>query len=396
MILLGIDGGASKISAWEVLFDKEHNSFSLGTLNIVREYRHYDEFIQSFTPVELSCQLSEMNRYIELTQDELVQGEVYISACADVITEFAAKNKDKKLLVGIGMPGLKSKDKRGIVALANGPRMPLYAERVEQKLEERGIKLVSKIAVLGSDADYCGIGEEYAVEGEFKNCTNAYYLGGGTGIADAIKLKGKVMPFDEVKEWIAKTWEMKADSGLSLERYTSVSGIQFIYSQYSGINVEELNNRSVFPPQILNAAYNGDKNSIDTYNDISRNLAKLIFERITTLFFGWQNHFEFINPDKPKLLCDHPYKGTFFDKIIIGQRLGDLMKESRGSGVLYDKVIDYLTEFVNNINDIQFKKHYLKERNFNQELIFFSSLREAPAIGAGIDAYFNKFKKINV
>jgi predicted NBD/HSP70 family sugar kinase len=333
-----------------------------------------------------------MNGHIELTQDELVQGEVYISACADVITEFAAKNKGKKLLVGIGMPGLKSKDKRGIVALANGPRMPLYAERVEQKLEERGIKLFSKIAVLGSDADYCGIGEEFAGEGEFKNCTNAYYLGGGTGIADAIKLNGKVIPFDEVKEWIAKTWEMIADSGLSLERYTSVSGIQFIYSRYSGILVEELNNKSVFPPQILDSAYNGDSNSLDTYNDISRNLSKLIFERITTLFFGWQNHFEFINPNKPKLICDHPFKGTFLDKIIIGQRLGELMKASKGSGILYDKVIDHLTELVKKTNDIQFKNHYLKEGNFNYKLIFFSNLREAPAIGAGIDAYFNKYK----
>ncbi len=392
MILIGIDGGATKISAWEVVHNKSDRTFSLGKLNVVREYRHYDEFIQSFKPVELSVQLSEMHSNIELTQDEMVQGEVYIRACADVIAEFAAKNKDKKLLVGIGMPGLKSQDKRGIIALANGPRMPFYADRVEQKLEQSGIKLFSKIAVLGSDADYCGIGEEFAGAGEFKNCANAYYLGGGTGIADAIKLNSRLLPFDEIKDWLAKTWEMKADSGLSLERYTSASGIQDIYSRYSGIPVEELNNRSVFPPQILDSAQHGDRKSLETYNEISMNLAKLIFERITTLFFGWQDHFAFINPNRPKPLREHQYKGTLFDKIIIGQRLGDLMKVSKGSGVLYDKVIEYLTEFIKKTNDKQFRKYYLNEEKFNEKLIFFSRLREAPALGAGIDAFLHKFK----
>ena len=95
MILIGIDGGATKINAWEVLFNKKENTFELGSQNIIKEYRHYDEYIQSFKPVELSVQLNEMTGDIELTQDELVQGEVYIRACADVITEFAFNSLNK-------------------------------------------------------------------------------------------------------------------------------------------------------------------------------------------------------------------------------------------------------------------------------------------------------------
>lgn len=392
MILIGIDGGATKISAWEVLFDKKENTFSLGNQNIIKEYRHYDEYIQAFKPVELSVQLGEMTGDIELTQDELVQGEVYIRACADVITEFAFKNKDKKILAGIGMPGLKTTDKRGIVALANGPRMPHFAERVEQKLEERGVRLFSKIAVLGSDADYCGIGEEYSDIGQFRDCKNAYYLGGGTGVADAIKLNGKLYPFDEIKDWIPKTWEMKSSSGLSLERYTSASGIQFLYSQKCGKSVEELNNRSIFPPQIFKIAIDGDKNAIDTLQEVSFNIARLLFERMTTLYFGWQNHFEFINPNKANPNTEHEFKGSLFDKLIIGQRLGDLMQMSKGTGILFDTVISHLTEFVLKSTNSEFIDHYIVENKFDESLIHFSALREAPAIGAGIDAYIRKFK----
>ncbi|MBK7096081.1 MAG: hypothetical protein IPH57_13920 [Saprospiraceae bacterium] len=96
MVLIGIDGGATKISAWEIIYDKKNNTFSLGSTNVVREYRHYDEYIQDFSPVGLSVQLAEMNGEIDLTQDEMVQGEVYMNACTDVITELAAKHRDKK------------------------------------------------------------------------------------------------------------------------------------------------------------------------------------------------------------------------------------------------------------------------------------------------------------
>lgn len=391
MVLIGIDGGATKISAWEIIYDKKNNTFSLGSTNVFREYRHYDEFIQDFSPVELSVQLAEMNGDIGLTQDEMVQGEVYMNACTDVITELAAKHRDKKILIGIGMPGLKTADKRGIAALANGPRMPYFANVVESKLKERGIKLYDKVAKLGSDADYCGIGEEYAEKGEFKNCKNAYYLGGGTGIADAIKLKGRLIPFDEIKDWIAKTWELKSEDGLSLERYTSASGIQFIFSLNSGLTIEKLNEKRIFPPQILEAALNNDINAINTLKQISKNLAQLIFERITTVYFGWNHHFEFINPNRQALESEHPYKGTLFDKIIIGQRLGDLLMESIGTGILFDEMIELLMEMTKGIADINFKKHYLTDNIFNKDLICFSNLREAPAIGAGIDAYLTKF-----
>ena len=96
--------------------------------------------------------------------------------------------------------------------------------------------------------DYCGIGELYASDGSFQNTRNAYYLGGGTGAADALLLRGKLVPFDRIKPWMAKTWELKNHQELSLERFASASGFQFLYSVHSNIPIERLNADNIFPP----------------------------------------------------------------------------------------------------------------------------------------------------
>ena len=393
IFLIGIDGGATKISGWQILINDKTGTFSSSDNNIAREYRDYPGFNPDFKPLDLQIQLAEMHQDIKLTDDEIAQSDAYMTACADVITDFFKISGGRKLLVGIGMPGLKTQDKRGIAALANGPRMPYFAREVENKLKNKGVELFSPVAMLGSDADYCGVGEEFAENGQFRSSVNAYYLGGGTGIADAIKLNGKLIAFDQIKDWIAKTWEMKTDIGLSLERFTSASGIQYIYSKNSGIPVEKLNEKGIFPPHILKYAIDKNLFAIISLNEVSHNLAKLIFERITTIYFGWQDHFGFINPNRTPLESNHEYKGILLDKIIIGQRLGDLVQESIGTGILFEKIIHVLTELTIEIEDVNFKKHYLSESKFNKDLIYISNLREAPAIGAGIDAYLTKFDK---
>jgi len=389
ILLLGIDGGATKINGWIIDHNSESNSFALGNKNIQKKYKDYKGFDPGFTPINIHTQLAEMNSKINLTSEEIIQGQSYINAAVDVITELTKIEPDKKVLIGFGMPGLKSTNKRGIVALANGPRMPLFAEKIEQKLIKNGVSLQKPISHLGSDADYCGIGEEYASEGLFKNVSNSYYIGGGTGVADALKLNDALLPFDKIKECIAKAWEMKSESGLSLERYASASGIQFIYSKYSGITVEELNNREIYPPQILKLAISNNKHALQTINDVSKNISKLIFERITTLYFGWKDVFTFVNPNKPKLKTNHSYIGTLLDRIIVGQRLGDLLQESKSSVLLWNQILDKLSELTNETTDKAFKKHYLNNGIFKENLIQISKLREAPVIGAGVDAYLH-------
>jgi len=232
--LIGIDGGATKASGF-VANINEAGDFSLTELHAEASYSDMEGFNPSFQPVPVTDQLEQRrDNNIRITPEEAKQGATYTAACAKIITELAnAAGSSIPVLIGIGMPGLKTECGRGISAIANGPRMLNYAGDIEQALQKNGIELLAPIAHLGSDADYCGIGEEYAAEGSFRSVYDAYYLGGGTGTADALKLEGRLVPFDHVKDWIAKSWEMKNDKDLALERYASASGLQFLYAQKS-------------------------------------------------------------------------------------------------------------------------------------------------------------------
>ena len=294
-IIIGIDGGATKVSGWIIEYSPKSRHFHLTDINIQKKYSDYPDFNPAYKPVDIKTQLEEMNSEVFLTEEEVSQGNIYMTAASDVIIELIRNFPDKNAMVGIGMPGLKTNDRRGIIALLNGPRMPEYSRYIESRLFEANISLLSPIAHLGSDADYCGLGEEYSENGLFKDVKNAYYLGGGTGVADAMKLNGNLVPFDHAKSWISKAWEMKSDKELSLERYASSSGIQFIYSSYSHIPVEELNKNEIYPPQILGKALQNDVAARATINDISHYIAKLLFERINTIYSGWDDFFSFVN-----------------------------------------------------------------------------------------------------
>lgn len=391
ILIVGIDGGATKVSGWTAV-RKENGTFELGDLNVQKKYSEYEYYDPEFTPVDIKTQLKEMDEGIHLTAEEKKQGLAYMYATADVIEELVKSNPGLDVLIGIGMPGLKTKDRRGISALANGPRMPEYSNVIENRLILKNIKLASPVHHLGSDADYCGLGEEYSSDGQFRPVENSYYLGGGTGVADALKLHGQLIPFDAIKPWMAKAWEMKADSGKSMERYCSAAGIQSIYSEYSGIPVPELNEKEIYAPQIMEKALAGDEGAIKTMGDVSHYLAELLFERISTIFNGTLGHFEFVNPARARLIPQHPYKGTLLDYIIIGQRLGDYLQESNGKGILWEPMLDHLKELIlkNEVLTKEFKEHYLNKNTFNKKRIVLSKLREAPAMGAAVDAWLSR------
>lgn len=387
-LLIGVDGGASKVSAWKIIYNRQDETFSLGNANSTKAYREIIGYVPNYKPVELNVQLSERNAEIMPGSDEKQQAGVYVEACAQAVFDLTEKTGNKNVLIGIGMPGLKTADKRGIEVVANGPRMVNYAENLESRLKELGVNLASKIDHLGSDADYCGIGENYSAEGLFRTASNAYYLGGGTGVADAMKIEGELITFDEAKPWIAKTWEMKSENGVSLELLTSVSGIQKTYAGFANVSIEELNKQGLFPLQMAERAYKGEQAALYTFKVVNDNLAKLLYERLVTLNQGWKNLFDFVNPNRPKPDAKHKFCGKVFDLLIIGQRLGDLFEDQYGSEVVRKPVLQMLDELIQKspylTNEV--KKHY---QNLNQ-IVKISKLREAPALGAGVDAFLSK------
>ena len=387
-LLIGIDGGATKVSGCQVIVNEKDNSFLLGQEHAKRSYSEIPGYVQNFKPIELAIQLAEKEAAeINPTDDEQQQAAVYIEACARVVEELVEKSNQRKLLIGLGMPGLKTNDKRGIAMIANGPRMINFTDQLEKRLAIRDIKFIQPIQKLGSDADYCGIGENYSKDGLFHDVENAYYLGGGTGAADAMKLDGKLMPFDEIKEWVAKSWEMQNEAGRSLEQFASAGGMQSIYAEFAGKSIAYLNEANIYPLQIAEMAGNGDSVAKKTFTLIAENLALLLFERITTLFAGWQDLFSFINPNRTPLQKYHPRHGYLFQRIVIGQRLGELFDSKTGLIILKKPVFNKLELLIqqSTILDNLAKNHY---QNLDG-IIQVSSLRAAPALGAGIDAFMS-------
>jgi len=381
--IIGLDGGATKVSGWQI--EQTSKGFVLGSNHSEKTYSKFSSFDSEFTPVDIQTQLNEVKSSISLTEAEKQQGQAFIDAFVDTISEL---NTGTPMLIGIGMPGLKTDDKRGISAMANGPRMPTFCNDLEQALSEIGIKLNSSIHRLGSDADYCGFGEEYSNDGLFKSVTNSYYLGGGTGTADALKLNGKLLPFNETKSWLLKSWEMKNIDGIALERFASASGIQTIYSQYSGQSIKSLNTNYIFPNIILERAIQKEEAALNTFSDISLNLAELLFERIETIYSGWKEPFGLINPNREPPSSNHPFLKIILDRLIIGQRLGAILEASKGSGIFWEPLVYHIGNLINKSNrlDSIAKAAYLNIDKLNSNLIHVSLLRDAPALGAGIDA----------
>ncbi|RMF08653.1 MAG: hypothetical protein D6762_05205, partial [Candidatus Neomarinimicrobiota bacterium] len=230
-VLIGIDGGATKISGAGIRRDPRTGQFTFRSEPVEIPLASTDSFSPEFKPVDLQSQLQDLSRgEFHLTEAEIRQGTAFVEATRQVIRSCVPGDSSPPILVGIGLPGLKTADRRGISAMANGPRMPEFCADLERLLRRDSISLLAPIHHLGSDADYCGLGEEYAEEGAFTGWEHAYYLGGGTGAADALKLKGVLLPLDATKDWLAKTWELQSPEGLSMERFASAGGIQAVYA----------------------------------------------------------------------------------------------------------------------------------------------------------------------
>ena len=385
--IIGIDGGGTKVIAG--IIEKHQDVFYLNKFSSNRYYLENPDFDIGFSPVSMGNQLRELKaNEIKPTTAEIAQSKPIINSFRDVILELKINSP---VLIGIGMVGLKTSDNRGIGAIANGPRMPKFCAHLEQLLQDANIGLKYPIRQLGSDADYCGIGEEYGDGGMFKDVQNAYYLGGGTGAADALKLNGKLIPFDDAKSWIAKTWEIKNDQNISLETYASVGGIQSLYSNYAKIPLKKLQKDSVYADIIFSKALENEEAALLTFTGVSTYMAKLIFERLETIYSGWQNQYEFLDPDHEDLKANHPYQKTLLDRIIIGQRLGKLLDKSRESALLWNP---FRKNLYNNIErsdslTLEAKDHYLDGNNISQNLIMISQLDHAPVLGAGIAATHN-------
>tara|TARA_B100000700_G_scaffold151286_2_gene168034 strand:+ start:7382 stop:8566 length:1185 start_codon:yes stop_codon:yes gene_type:complete len=386
-IIIGIDGGGSKVSAG-IIESKDISTFTIKSLS-QQYYNERSEFNSDFSPVAMDIQLNEYNtEEYNVTNDEVLQGKAIIESFHNSIINL---NIDKPILMGIGMVGLKTKDLRGIGAIANGPRIPNFCIQLEDALHKSNIHLHKPIQYIGSDADNCGIGEEYGKDGLFKDIQNGYYIGGGTGTADALKLKNELIPFDSISSWIAKSWEILNENNISMEQYTSLKGIQSIYSNYSEIPINELCNESIYANEIFSRALKNEQAALLTCADITKYMSTLIVERVETIFSGWQNKFGLLNPKHSLLINNHPYKNNLLERIIIGQGLGKLFHLSKNTPLLWDPLHNNIYDMIqkSRVLPSEAKKFLFENGTLKKGFIMTSNLDNSALLGAGVTAIYS-------
>jgi len=389
IILLGIDGGASKVLVHKVDILTNPMRFVALKPFIEVTYASSPYYHEKFKPIVLTRQIKEHNAGtpIQQAKGEARQEEAILESFSKAIRAILGENVTEEVIIGLGLPGLKTPDKRGISAMANGPRMPEFLNKLEKALKREGYKTLSPIHAIGSDADYCGLGEQWGDAGGMRGVQSAYYFGVGTGIADAMLIDGLLLPFDQCRSWIAKTWEMKANEEESYENLLSAKGIQTCYGKLVGMDQEQLNEAEIYPWQIYERALDSEEAAVQIVKQTAQALSDLFYHRIRTLAVGApETH---LLDAGRSLETEHEHLGKVFERIVVGQRLGDIWEFKNFEPLLLDPVNERLGRLIHS-SDLpqEIKAEYLTKTNrLRDDLITHSELRHAPALGAAVDAY---------
>ena len=291
--ILGIDCGGTKVMAQSVTYNSRTGLVSPDEFQLEVNYSDSPKWNSKFIPVHLDLQRQEFSEgNIYLTQPEIDQGNVIVETIQNIIS------KSESDSIGLCFPGIKND--RGVVIMANGPRIPDLLERIQG------------IGSIPHDSDCCVLGEWKSTIGKLQNCDNAVYIGGGTGIADGIILKGKMIDFN-ARDDVKRSWELKIPPGETIEFCLS-------------------------PKWMIHQWNLSQREKVETLDQLSQNQnANTIFEKAAEAFsLLVQNRTQFFKANHAKI-----------EKIVIGQRLGIFMANSKLISLLEsntDIPLDYSTD----------------------------------------------------
>ncbi|MDZ4773571.1 MAG: hypothetical protein SGI72_10600 [Planctomycetota bacterium] len=343
-LLVGVDGGATEVKAHAIV----EVDGALTTSHAHAGFRY--ERVDGFAPVDLSRQLDERARgEVRCCALEHAQGERWIEAFANAIESVAACASTAQLQVGICAPGLKTLDARGLAVVKNGPRIVDFVDRLEARLVRTGLVLARPIPELVGDGVACGLGEQASAQGGLRAVSNAYYVGGGTGIAECFVLEGRVVSLDEVADIARKAWSMTSSLGHDFESSVSARGLNARFVELGGradvMPETTLANRddAAWPTKHASgddrvAARTDESAAARAFAECAAMLAELVNLRVEEM---------------------RRARGITLERVVVGQRLGALFAEPR--------MRSYLLEPAERVCSIP---------------IHPSTLRASPAIGA--------------
>ena len=272
--IIGIDCGATKIMAQSCIYSAESQLISPSNFHFEQRYAENPDWDPNYKPMSLAQQQHEFhNSNITLNNAELKQSKVIIKTIQKVISDSKSK------MIGLCFPGIKNQF--GIVIMANGPRIPnLYSQ-------------IPEIDIAYSDSECCVLGESKSNIGQIKQGENIIYIGGGTGIADGIILKNKIINFNTRSD-LKRSWELMLDDGKSIESHLAPQSM--------------INNWNQKKKQKLK--YLDDLLSLD-------NNSSIIDKAVDAFNILINDRIKFFNNNNAKI-----------DAIIIGQRLGQILHKN--------------------------------------------------------------------
>ena len=290
-LLLGIDGGATKVLAQTSTIDPRSSLIIPKEEHHESNYRDSLGFDSGFIPIDLAQQKKEAkeNNY-SFSDQEINQSSSVIETIVKVILSSV---KEKKITqVGLCFPGIKTSDYDGISIMANGPRNINMLSMINKMLKPKLDNSIS-IKTIYDDSECCVIGEWKSSIGKLRDCKNAIYIGGGTGIADGIILNNKIVGRD-----IEKSWELIMPNGESVEQCLSLGGMLNQWNKEKEKSIKAI-------ISLFDHAISGDNFANNIIEKAAKAFAFLIDKRIE--FFQSHN-------TKP-------------EKIVIGQRLGNIVSD---------------------------------------------------------------------
>ena len=197
----------------------------------------------------------------------------------------------------------------------------------------------------------------------------AYYIGGGTGLAEALLINGEVTALDRVEGWFPKAHSMLDTLSETFEDELSMFAINSRYAEAVGARMPL--SRGSFPEDRAP----DDERAAEHLRAAGHALARLIARRLVALEARGSDESEFPGPIR-------------MQRIVLGARLGLLWRDERSRPHFVGEATRHLEELFTQAAGRGFPaaNYRTSGGKLQADLIVPSVLRAAPAIGAGAQA----------
>jgi len=300
-MLVGVDGGATSVRA-HVVAERGGLLVEVGAAASLDHAELRPADLSDFAPVALEVQRAEHARgAIEPTREEQAESARRARGVARVVAQAlrAASGRDGpwRARVGLCWPGLKDAAGAGVLVAKNGPRAPRLLAEIAEALRLANVELAAPLPPLMSDGLACGLGERHSAAGALRGIDHGWYFGGGTGLAEAALLDGRVQTVDQLGPHWKRAWESTSRSfGAGFEDLVSAGGIDAAWRRQGGED------------RAVDAALAGHPAARELLRRGAAALAELCVDRI---------------------LAVHAQRGLVLQRIVVGQRTGDWSADPR-------------------------------------------------------------------